>query len=317
MIDHSQLSKFRSSLSFTQQINLLVYILHYFYQSGLLGDCVLHGIDSTELANDCRVPLASLNIKGKKIRIYNDIDCDCGKRRKKRDKSAFVIGYRLHTLTTIDAQTGLSFPLVSLLAPANHHDSHFLPFLVSLAQAMGIDVKLVTADEAYHDKDGSLYRKTGAIVTAPPSAKVGLPKNVDGSTGAVFCHNECSIPMQHVGYEGQEHEYNCGASPGECSNLHSCHQYRFMPMDRGLFQRIPFATEMVTQAHDIRKNCERPFNLLKNQTGLETVRVRSQHATMARCTLSSIAVLLIKMAGTRKKKTTNKSQQQHIFADAA
>jgi hypothetical protein len=52
-------------------------------------------------------------------------------------------------------------------------------------------------------------------------------------------------------------------------------------------------------------------------TGLETVRVRSQHATMARCTLSSIAVLLIKMAGTRKKKTTNMPQQQHIFADAA
>jgi len=317
MIDHSQLSKFRSSLSFSQQVNLLVYILHYFYQSGLLGDGVLHGVDSTELANDCRVPLASLDIKGKKIRIYNDIDCDCGKRRNKRDKSVFFIGYRLHTLTAIDAQTGQSFPLVSLLAPGNHHDSHFLPYLVSLAQAMGIDIKLITADEAYHDKDGSLYRKTGVIVTAPPSAKVDLPDHIDGSTGAVFCHDGCSLRMQHVGFEGQEHEYKCSASPGECSLLHSCPQYRFLPMDRGLFQRIPFATGSVQQAHDIRKNCERPFNLLKNQTGLETVRVRSQPATMARCTLSSIAVLLIKMAGTRKKKTTNMPQQQHLFADAA
>jgi len=317
MIDHSQLSKFRSSLSFSQQVNLLVYILHYFYQSGLLGDGVLHGVDSTELANDCRVPLASLDIKGKKIRIYNDIDCDCGKRRNKRDKSVFFIGYRLHTLTAIDAQTGQSFPLVSLLAPGNHHDSHFLPYLVSLAQAMGIDIKLITADEAYHDKDGSLYRKTGVIVTAPPSAKVDLPDHIDGSTGAVFCHDGCSLRMQHVGFEGQEHEYKCSASPGECSLLHSCPQYRFLPMDRGLFQRVPFATGSVQQAHDIRKNCERPFNLLKNQTGLETLRVRSQPATMARCTLSSIAVLLIKMAGTRKKKTTNMPQQQHLFADAA
>jgi hypothetical protein len=261
--------------------------------------------------------LASLDIKGKKIRIYNDIDCDCGKRRNKRDKSVFFIGYRLHTLTAIDAQTGQSFPLVSLLAPGNHHDSHFLPYLVSLAQAMGIDIKLITADEAYHDKDGSLYRKTGVIVTAPPSAKVDLPDHIDGSTGAVFCHDGCSLRMQHVGFEGQEHEYKCSASPGECSLLHSCPQYRFLPMDRGLFQRIPFATGSVQQAHDIRKNCERPFNLLKNQTGLETVRVRSQPATMARCTLSSIAVLLIKMAGTRKKKTTNMPQQQHLFADAA
>lgn len=316
-IDHSQLSKFRSSLSFTQQVNLLVYILHYFNQSGLLGDCALHGVDSTELANDCRVPLASVEIKGKKIRIYNDIDCDCGKRRNKRDKSQFVIGYRLHTLTAIDAQSGQSFPLVSLLAPANHHDSHFLPFLVRLAQAMGIEVKLITADEAYHDKDGSLYRDTGAIVTAPPSAKVALPEYVDGNTGAVFCHDECSISMRHVGSEDQNHEFKCGALPGERLHLHSCPQCRFLPMDRGLFQRIPHATGMIPKAHDIRKNCERPFNLLKNQTGLETLRVRSQHATMARCTLSSIAVLLIKMAGTRKKKPINMpAQQQYIFAAA-
>ncbi|MBW2659843.1 MAG: hypothetical protein JRC87_09700 [Deltaproteobacteria bacterium] len=41
---------------------------------------------------------------------------------------------------------------------------------------------------------------------------------------------------------------------------------------------------------------------LKNQTGLENIRVRSQHATMARWTLSSNAVLLIKMTGTRRKK---------------
>ncbi len=316
-IDYSQLSKFRSSLSFTQQVNLLMYIPHHFYQSGLLGDCVLHGVDSTELANDCRIPLASVNIRGQKIRIYNDIDCDCGKRRNKLDKSIFVVGYRLHTLTAIDAKTGMSFPLVSLLAPANHHDSHFLPFLVSLAQAMGIDVKLITADEAYHDKDGSLYNKTGVIVTAPPSAKVNLPENVCGSTGSVFCHSKCAVPMKHVGFEGQEHEYKCDAFSGECSHLHACQHSRFLPMDRGLFQRIPFATEMVTKAHNIRKNCERPFNLLKNQTGLETVRVRSQPATTARCTLSSVAVLLIKMAGIRKKKTTNKPQQRHMFADAA
>jgi hypothetical protein len=73
---------------------------------------------------------------------------------------------------------------------------------------MGIDIKLVTADEAYHDKDGSLFKETGILVTMPPSSKASLPENIDG--------------------------------------------------DR-------------KQAHDIRKNCERPFNLLKNQTGLETI----------------------------------------------
>jgi hypothetical protein len=313
MIDHTQLSKFRSSLSFVQQINLLVYILHHFNQSGLLGDNILHGVDSTELASGCKLPLATLNIKGKKIRIYNDIDCDCGKRRNKREKSVYVIGYRLHTLTAIDAKTGHSFPLVSILAPANHHDSHFLPFLVNLAQAIGIDVRLITADEAYHDKDGSLFEDTGVILTTPPSSKVSMPKHTDGATGAVYCHDRCSVPMVHVGVEARKHEFKCGAASNECTFAGTCSQYRFVPVDGGIFQHIPHHTELIQQAHDIRKNCERPFNLLKNQTGLETIRVRSQHATMARCTLSSIAVLLIKMAGTRKKDVVDKPQQMLMF----
>lgn len=315
MIDHTQLSKFRSSLSFVQQVNLLVYILHHFNQSGLLGDNILHGIDSTELASDCKLPLVTLSIRGKKIRIYNDIDCDCGKRRNKREKSVYVIGYRLHTLTAIDAKTGHSFPLVSLLAPANHHDSHFLPFLVSLAQAMGLDVQLVTADEAYHDKDGSLFKKTGVIVTTPPSSKVSLPEHTDADTGVVFCNDECSFPMIHVGIENQNHEYKCSVASGECHLSNTCPQYRFIPVDSGLFQRIPYHTGLIQQAHSIRKHCERPFNLLKNQTGLETVRVRSQHATMARCTLSSIAVLLIKMAGTRRKQHADIPQQLPMFEE--
>lgn len=316
MIDHSQLSKFRSGLSFVQQVNLLVYVLHHFKQSGLLGDCHLHGVDSTELANDCRVPLASLKVNGKKIRIYNDIDCDCGKRRNKRDKSPYVVGYRLHTLTAIDAKTGHSYPLASVLASANHHDSHFLPFLVKLAQAMGIDVQLVTADEAYHDKDGSLFAETGVIVTTPPAKKVALPAHVNETSGAVFCNDSCGIPMVRVGFENQSHEYKCGAEPGECQHSNRCPQYRYMPVDGGLFQLIPYETEQIKQAHEIRKNCERPFNLLKNQTGLETVRVRSQNATMARCALSSIAVLLIKMAGIRRKEKPV-MRQAELFSEAA
>ena len=119
--------------------------------------------------------------------------------------------------------------------------------------------------------------------------------------------------MQHLGVKEQTHEYKCSADAGECTFSQSCPQVRFIPVDRGFFQRIPYHAEGVHTAHDIRKNCERPFNLLKNQTGLETVRVRSQQATMARCTLGSIAVLLIKMAGFRRKKSTDRPEQTTIF----
>jgi hypothetical protein len=302
MIDHTKLSKFRFSLTFTQQVNLLVYFLHYFEESGLLGDSVIHAVDSTDLANDCKSPLAVVNINGIKICIYNDLDCDCGKRRKKRNKSDYFIGYRLHTLTAINSETGHSFPIASLLAPANHHDSNFLIFLVKLAQAMGIDLKLVTADEAYHDKDGAVYEETGVIVTTPPSSNVKLPENIDSTAGHVFVDDKCEIPMCHVGSDGLDHEYKCGAEPGQCFFASSCPKYRIVPFDGGLFQRIPSSTDQIDQANDIRKNCERPFNLLKNQTGLEVLRVRSQQATMARVTFATIGTLLIEMAGFRKKK---------------
>lgn len=303
-IDHTELSKFRSQMTFTQLVNLMVYILHHFNESGLLGDSVLHGIDSTELANYCKIPLASIEINGQKIRIYNDIDCDCGTRRNKRDKSIYVVGYRMHTLTAINAKTGQSFPLVSLLAPANHHDSHFLKPLINLAKAMGIDVKLITADTAYHDKDDSVFKNTGVNLTTPVSSKILLPENVDSATLAVTHNDMCEIPMQYIGCDEEGHEFKCNAGNGECPFSNTCSQFRTISFDIGNFQRILHGSEQVEQALDIRKNSERPFNLLKNQTGLEQVRVRSQEGLLARSAFSTIATLLLEMAGTRKKKKT-------------
>jgi len=105
------MSQFRNSLTFEQQVNQTVYILHHFNKSGLLKDGALHCADSTESAVDIARPLAVLKVRGKNIRIYNDIDCDCGKRRNKRDKSVYVIGYRMHTLTAICPKTGRGSPL--------------------------------------------------------------------------------------------------------------------------------------------------------------------------------------------------------------
>ena len=308
MIDHTQLSRFRSNLNSVQLANLMVYFLHLFRQSGLLGKQLIFGVDSTELANDCSIPLASIEVLGQKIRIYGDLDCDCGVRRNKRDKSPHVVGYRQHTLTLIDVESKQSFPIASLIASANHHDSKFLPFLVKLAQAMGFDLKLVTADQAYNDSNGSLHKETGTTLVTPESPKVKRPENTDPETGAVFCHGNCEIPMQHIGCYDGEHEYKCNAEPGECMLSSSCSQYRLIATDRGSFQRIPSISDGFQNALDIRKNCERTFNLLKNQTGMENLRVRSQKATLSRCTFSSIGMLLIKMAGYRKKRKPAFSQ---------
>ncbi len=295
MIDHTQLSQFRCSLTFAQTVNLLVYVLSYFFRSGILKDNVLHGVDSTELFNDNARPLFTTTIEGKKIRVYEDLDCDCGTRRNKRNKSKYFIGYRMHTLTAIDAQTGHSFPLISLIAAGNHHDSLFLKSLTQLAQAIGIEIKLITADEAYHDKDGSLYEETGVTVITPPSAKTKLPENVNPEDFSITFDDICDISMLRLGCIDDGHEYKCNAAPGECSRSDSCSQFRTIPFDKGVFQRIVIDNELANRAIDIRKNSERPFNLLKHREGLEQIRVRSQHALIAKCTITTMVTLLFEI----------------------
>jgi len=317
MIDHTQLSTFRCSLTFAQNVNLLVYILSGFFRSGILSGHILHGVDSTELFNDTARPLFTTTIKNKKIRVYQDLDCDCGTRRNKRNKNKYFIGYRLHTLTAIDARTGHSFPLVSLVAPGNHHDSLYLKPLTQLAQAMGIDIKLITADEAYHDKDGSFFEETGVTLVTPPSADTKLPEHVDPETFSVTMDNWCDIPMRHLGCTAEGHEYKCNAAAGECPLSNGCSQSRIIPFDNGIFQRIIMdGDSLAKQAIDIRKNCERPFNLLKHREGLEIIRVRSQHALISKCTITTMATLLLEMES-RLNNRTKDNPQLTIFHVAA
>ena len=312
--DHTELCHFRRGLSFKQLMNVLVYFLHHFYRSGCLENAVIHGVDSSELPSEVNYPLCTIKIKGKKIRIYSDPDCDCGKRRNKRDKSYYVIGYRIHTLTAINPATGHSFPLVSLVGAANHHDSLFLTPLIKLAQALGIDIKLITADQAYLDSDGSVLNETGVYVVAPPSEKAKLPDNVLESPLRVTCNDSCEIPMHFLGSTPSGHEFGCDAAPGECVFESNCPKSRIINFDNGYFQPMPTFHSGSQDAIEIRKNCERPFNLMKKREGLEQTRVRSQHGVVVRSALTTIVTLLIEMAGTRHKTIKKEDGQKELFA---
>lgn len=313
LIDHTQLSRFRKSLEFHNLVNIMVYIIYHFQNQGHLTDGVIHGIDSTDLAITEQSLIGSITVNGKKLRIYSDLDADCGKRRNKKDKSTYVIGYRMHTLTAINPKNGHNFPLISLLAPANHHDSLFAHPLISLAQAIGLDVKMVTADEAYHDSKGDIYKDTGATIIAPPNKKVTIPDFVDVEQKQVFCNKNCEFAMEYMGTtEDNHHEFKCSANLGECLFAGSCPGYRFIPFDSGYFQRVHNFLEQTHQAIDIRKNSERPFNLLKNREGLKDTRAKSQHGILARCTFAQMATLLIGMAGIRKKQKPKKKQEEQL-----
>jgi hypothetical protein len=190
---------------------------------------------------------------------------------------------------------------MSVLAPANHHDSQLLSLLVTLAQAIGLEIQVITADTAYHDTDGSFFNTTGVHLITPPTESTAIPDDVEPDTAQVYCHEYCEIPMQYAGYADHLHEYRCAAEVGQCPHAATCPQGRLIPYDTGLFQSIPVGCAHHQQALDIRHNAERPFNLLKRREGLEQARVRSQHSLLARCTITSIATLLIELAGTRRK----------------
>ena len=114
--------------------------------------------------------------------------------------------------------------------------------------------------------------------------------------------------MCYLGVEDGFHEFKCGALPGECPRAETCLQFRNISIDNGCFQRILYGSDEVLKALDIRKNRERPFNLIKKREGLEQVRVRSQHGLLARCTFATIVTLLLEMSGTRRKR----EKQKHI-----
>ena len=78
--------------------------------------------------------------------------------------------------------------------------------------------------------------------------------------------------------------------------------------------RIIYGGELVSKALDIRKNGERPFNLLKKRDGLEPVRVRSQQGLVVRATFTTIATLLLEMADTRRKKKAKQGQMDLLEA---
>ena len=78
-IDHSELSRFRAGFSYDRLLNVMVYFIHLFLKEKGLPKNVLYAVDSTELAEKIsNYPLAKLKVGKDEIRLYRDIDADCG-----------------------------------------------------------------------------------------------------------------------------------------------------------------------------------------------------------------------------------------------
>jgi hypothetical protein len=59
----------------------------------------------------------------------------------------------------LDPQNGHHYPLLSMVAPANHHDKLVLPQPAAMAQAMGLAIQVITAAAAYGDAQQNRHIK--------------------------------------------------------------------------------------------------------------------------------------------------------------
>jgi hypothetical protein len=313
-IHHSQLSGFRTQMTIAQTLNLMVYAAHLLLQRIKLPHPVqIGGVDSSDLASSCGpVPIATLTLGDKKVRIYSELDADCGKRRKKRNKSEYFVGYRLHTLVVLDPQTGHHYPLLSMVAPANHHDNLFLPQLMAFAGAMGLSIQVITADAAYGNaaQNQQIKQEHGVTVITPANKTVKTPECVDPELRQVFCDDYCEIPMCYLGSTESGHEFGCDASPQECFRAPLCPKGRKIPFDSGQFGQMPDIFPEVDQARQLRKHMERSYNLFKQRAGLEHLRLKSQHGVQAAATFAHLATVFAALADHQRQAEKEKRPKQ-------
>lgn len=316
MCDHSRLSVFRSSLSLTARTNLMVYLLYYFLSSQKMGSQVIHMLDSTEVAIPVSpVPLYKMPLPdGSNIRFYSDLNCDCGSRRKKRDKSSMLVGYRVHTLCVASTENRIAFPLLSLVTAANHHDSQLLEPMLTLAKAVGLELKVLSVDEAYADaeKQDKLRKQQNLFVVTPPKTKTEIPAYVEKEN--VFCHETCETPMHYRGYDKEDNGHVFVCEKEECFWSSTCPKERIIPIDTGLFGPLPSVALQTKEVVNIRKVTERPFNLLKHIDGLEPCRMKTQGTVASQVLFSQMIGIFHVMARLRSQPKLIPKQEVLSFA---
>ena len=179
-----------------------------------------------------------------------------------------------------------------------------------MGKSLGLDIRLVITDQGYDKTDVEFMDKHDVTIVSQSQTKMSPLDHVDMSDKVprVYMSDECETPMEYIGREGSNHEFRCNATNNSCPFCAICPRSRIIPVDNGVFGAIPKVIGDVSTLENTRKVIERPFNLLKNRNGVDRITVKSQQSVQTVITISTIAILLIEIAGYRKEKKSDSYQ---------
>ena len=152
--DHSTFSRFRSRLSKKAMIQINSEVLKQFHQEGLTinegiaidarlvqsANRPMSNDEIKKLRNKRQTPEGNLDKKGKPLKFSKDTESDWVVQHD-------IPHYGIKEHTSVDIENG--FVLATMITPASHHDSPYLPYCTVYRHHTDDPVNKVFADKAY------------------------------------------------------------------------------------------------------------------------------------------------------------------------
>ena len=294
------LSNFRKKVTDKHIIKLMLAFIHQAVDIGLFNGSQVWIADSTDIESPCSgKPIGFIIEDGKKKEVFTDKTARKGRRSAKKCRTEYYIGHKKHSLMLVLPDGNKTISLLSLVSPADCHDSNYLMPLIELGLSLGLNIKYVVCDLAYIDEatKEKAFEKGVVIITDKKSNSL-IPTDTDEKTGTPLCF--LGEPMKWLGFnpDFKEHYYGCSLdNPYECVCYTTCMKERIISYEKFThsFNFIPSHSLLVKKFLKKRKLCESEFWRNKYNNGLHNMTLMGQHNVLFMSCISDICGILLEL----------------------
>ena len=291
------LSNFRKKVTDEHIIKLILVFIRQAVDIGLFDGSQVWIADSTDIESPCSgKPIDFIIENGKKKALFTDSTARKGVHSVKKCGTRYYIGHKKHSLMLVLPDGNKAIPLLSLVSPADCHDSNYLMPLIDLALSLGLKIKYVVCDLAYIDETTKekAFEKGVLVITDKKSNSL-IPSDTDEKTGTPLCF--LGEPMKWLGYnpDFKEHYYGCSLqNPSECICSGTCLKERIISYEEfpHSFNVIPAHCSLVKKLLKTRKLCESGFWRNKYSEGLNNMTLMGQYNVLFMSCIADICEIL-------------------------